>query len=97
MKRVTASDARRNWFRLLDEVAAGEVVRIERGGQTIVLRREERAAVREPAPDYSAVLRAPSADEADRWGWSWDEAGEDLRFTSDADPDADAPPRSEGS
>jgi hypothetical protein len=32
MKRVTASEARRNWFRLLDEVAAGAVVVIERGG-----------------------------------------------------------------
>ena len=92
MKRVTASDARRNWFRLLDEVAAGEVVRIERSGQTIVLRREEKAMVREPVPDYSDILRAPSAAEADRWGWAWEGAGEDLRFTSDADEDAESGP-----
>jgi len=97
MKRVTASDARRNWFRLLDEVAAGEIVRIERGGQTIVLRREEKAVVREPGPDYSEILRASSAGEADRWGWSWDGAGADLGFTSDADAGADPPPGPEGS
>ena len=35
MKRVTASDARKNWFRLLDEAAAGEVVVIERAGTRI--------------------------------------------------------------
>lgn len=94
MKRVTASDARRNWFRLLDEVAAGEVVRIERGGQTIVLRREEKPAVCEPVPDYSGILRAPSAGEADRWGWTWEE-GAELRFSSDAE--ADPPTGAEGS
>jgi antitoxin (DNA-binding transcriptional repressor) of toxin-antitoxin stability system len=78
MKRMTASDARKNWFRLLDEVAAGAVVSIERGGRTIVLRR---AAVREERgelPDYSSLVRAPDVEDADRWSWDWREPGRDL-------------------
>ena len=37
---MTATEARRNWFRLLDEVAAGEEVVVERGGRRIIIRRE---------------------------------------------------------
>jgi hypothetical protein len=83
MKRVTASDARKNWFRLLDEVAAGAVVSIERGGRIIVLRRAE---VREQGdlPDYTRLLRAPGAEDADRWSWDWREPGTDLE-TVDGD------------
>ena len=73
MKRVTASEARKNWFRLLDEVAQGAVVCIERGGRRIVLRREDEEAVASPVPDYSHLLRVPHAEDADRWGWSWSE------------------------
>lgn len=83
MKRVTATQARRNWFRLLDEVAAGEVVVIERKGRRIVLRREEEAPegeAREP-PDYSTVLRAPGAEEADRWSWAW--TGDDVKLVAE--------------
>jgi antitoxin (DNA-binding transcriptional repressor) of toxin-antitoxin stability system len=71
MKRVTASEARKNWFRLLDEVAGGAVVCIERGGRRIVLRREADAAEEERLPDYASLLRVPALDEADRWGWTW--------------------------
>lgn len=80
MKRMTASQARRNWFRLLDEVAAGEVVVIERNGRRIVLRREEETAgaEAEEVPDYSSLLQAPDADRADRWGWSWSGPEGDL-------------------
>ena len=52
MKRVTASDARKNWFRLLDEVAAGTVVRIERRGTTILLQRAAELRA-DAAFDYS--------------------------------------------
>jgi hypothetical protein len=41
MKRVTATEARKQWFRLLDEVAAGEVVVLERKGRQLVLRCED--------------------------------------------------------
>lgn len=71
MKRVTASEARRQWFRILDEVAAGETVVIERGGRRIVLRREEAPDDEAGIPDYSELLQAPHADCAHEWSWRW--------------------------
>lgn len=76
MKRITASEARRHWFEVLDRVAAGEVMMIERNGRRIVLRREDREAAGSP-PDYAALIR-PVADvnQADDWSWEWTEEGE---------------------
>jgi len=71
MKRVTASEARRNWFRILDEVAGGAVVVVERSGRQIVLRREEPSARAADLPDYGALIQAPGVGAADRWGWTW--------------------------
>jgi antitoxin (DNA-binding transcriptional repressor) of toxin-antitoxin stability system len=72
MKRVTASEARRNWFRILDEVAAGEVVVVERKGKAIQLTRAPGADRVREVPDYSVLIRAPDgAGHADRWGWEW--------------------------
>jgi hypothetical protein len=87
MKRVTASDARKNWFRLLDEAAAGEVVVIERAGTRILIQRESASESGEDTPDYTHLLSAPSLAEADRWSWEWDPAGGDLA-PSDAPSDA---------
>lgn len=73
MKRVTASEARRKWFELLDEVARGEHVVIERNGRRITLLCED-ALEPHPdreLPDYSALLQVPNVDEADRWSWRW--------------------------
>ena len=69
MKRVTASEARRNWFRLLDEVAAGAKVVIERAGRRIVLQREGDAA--SDVPDYRSIIRSQDVSRADEWGWDW--------------------------
>lgn len=78
MKRVTASEARRNWFQLLDQVLEGEVVAIVRKGARIIIRREAGfEAGREP-PDYSGIIRVRDADEADLWGWDWE--GPELEF-----------------
>jgi hypothetical protein len=71
MKRVTASEARRNWFRLLDEVAGGAVVMIERGGRRIVLRREDSASSGAEIPDYSSILKVAEPERAHAWGWTW--------------------------
>ena len=71
MKKVTASEARRNWFRILDEVAAGATVVVERGGRRIVIRREEDADLPEEVPDYGDLIRAPDVGRADEWGWAW--------------------------
>jgi hypothetical protein len=69
MKRVTATEARKNWFRLLDEVVEGEVVLIERDGARL------RFALAEPPagiPDYRGLIHVSDADSADQWGWEWD-------------------------
>ena len=71
MKRLTASEARKNWFRVLDKVAAGEGVVLERKGQWLVLRREDKKVTKskQQFPDYTRFLRVPDADQADRWSW----------------------------
>lgn len=74
VKRVTASDARRNWFRILDEVAGGEVVVVERHGTRILLQRQPGRASASKAPDYSDVLRVRDAASADKWTWTWSAA-----------------------
>lgn len=75
MKQVSASEARRNWFRILDEVAAGQVVVVERNGRRIELRRQAARSATATVPDYSGVLRVPDAGDADLWGWTWQGAG----------------------
>jgi antitoxin (DNA-binding transcriptional repressor) of toxin-antitoxin stability system len=71
MKKITATEARKDWFRLLDEVAAGEVAVIERNGRRLRLAREEESSASPDVPDYSALIRAQALDEADQWGWEW--------------------------
>jgi antitoxin (DNA-binding transcriptional repressor) of toxin-antitoxin stability system len=79
MKRVTATEARKNWFRLLDEVAEGEVVLIERRGARLRLALAEPAEPSEKTPDYRGLIRVPDVDSADQWGWEWDGSSEGLR------------------
>lgn len=73
VKKVTASEARRQWFRLLDEAVQGEVIVVQRKGRRITLRREERGVSRgDPSPaKYRRLLRVPKAAESDRWSWEW--------------------------
>ena len=75
MKRVGASEARRNWFQLLDEVAQGEKIVIERRGRRIVVTCEDLEEVdsMKEAPDYGALLQVSDADQADEWSWDWSE------------------------
>lgn len=96
MKRITASQARRNWFRLLDEVAAGEVVVIERKGRRIVLRREEERKTGQavPLPDYSSLLDAADGDRADRWGWRWESGSGEVSPAEPRNDDRDDEPGS---
>jgi antitoxin (DNA-binding transcriptional repressor) of toxin-antitoxin stability system len=77
MKKVTASEARRHWFRLLDEAAQGEVIVVQRNGRRLVLRREDsgKATAASKRPAYRRLLRVPRADEADRWSWQWKGSG----------------------
>lgn len=80
MKAVTPTQARRQWFRLLDEVAAGEIVVIERKGRRIVLRREESTQLAEApsSDDYRHLIRVPDLERAEEWGWDWEDASADL-------------------
>ena len=73
MKTVTASEARRQWFHLLDEAGRGEVIVVERKGRRFVLRREgtSKAEAAAPRPSYRRLLRVPRLDQADRWSWEW--------------------------
>jgi antitoxin (DNA-binding transcriptional repressor) of toxin-antitoxin stability system len=79
MKRVTASEARKNWFRILDEVASGEVVVIHRHGKRLILQREKGDRRKAAAPDYKGLIDVPDAEAADQWHWEW--PGEGLVST----------------
>lgn len=78
MKRMTATEVRKNWFRLLDEVAEGETVLIERDGARLVLKV---ADFGEPGkfPDYRELIHVRDAGEADEWGWEWEGSPEGLK------------------
>ena len=77
MKRVTASEARRRWFSLLDEVITGEVVATPRKGTRVVLRREPASpAKRAKLPDYRRLLRIPDVNQAASWGCEWEGPGQ---------------------
>ena len=73
MKMLTASEARRQWFRLLDEAAQGEIIVFQRKGRRLVLRREDAEPTEAPARDvkYRRLLRVPRLHQADRWSWEW--------------------------
>jgi hypothetical protein len=79
MKRVTATEARKNWFRLLDEVVEGEIVLIERDGARLRLALAESVELSERIPDYQGLIHVPDSDAADQWGWEWDGSPEGLR------------------
>jgi antitoxin (DNA-binding transcriptional repressor) of toxin-antitoxin stability system len=85
MKNVKASEARKHWFRLLDEALRGEVIAVERKGQRVVLRREEpsQLTLTKGSTQYKKLLKVPAPDEADQWSWDWRPGrGLDLRKRS---------------
>ena len=84
MKRVTVSQARKNWFRLLDEVIDGETVVMERHGARILLQRDCRTQGEPalPALDYSSCLRVRHVEKADGWRWDWT-PGETVALVED--------------
>jgi hypothetical protein len=72
MKHVTASEARRNWFRLLDEAANGEVIAIERNDKRLLLTLERKQTSRQ---SRKPLIRGRDLDNADKWGWDWTAKG----------------------
>lgn len=83
MRHVTATEARKNWFRLLDEAAEGEILVIDREGIELVLhRRDQGRTVGAEPPSYEGLIRTDRLDEADQWSWEWrDPEGLVLRET----------------
>jgi hypothetical protein len=75
MKYVTASEARRNWFRLLDEAANGEVISIQRDDKKLILTLD---AGRRKTPNYDGLIDFKDADQADTFGWEWKGPGRML-------------------
>jgi hypothetical protein len=82
MKRVSASEARKLWFRLLDEALDGEVIVVERKGRRVILRAEDAEREKEAGqpPDYSKLIVAPDR-ELVNWHWEWSPG--ELRFVED--------------
>ena len=62
------TEARKNWFTLLDEAAKGEVIAIQRNDKKLILRLEKS---KKAIPDYKKSINCPDADDADLWGWEW--------------------------
>ena len=77
MKTVTPSQARKNWFRLLDEAAEGEVIVIERKGRRLVLQREP--GKKTEIPSYQGLIEAADVARADAWSWEWSPEGLTLK------------------
>ena len=73
MKFVTASEARKNWFRLLDEVARGEVIAIQREDKKLIQKLEKK---KRRVPNYKKLIQFKDADDADTWGWDWKGPGQ---------------------
>jgi len=55
MKHVTASEARKNWFKLLDEASTGETIAINRNGKHLVLRLQT-GKKREKLPEHHPLI-----------------------------------------
>jgi hypothetical protein len=73
MKSVKAPEARKHWFRLLDEALRGEVIAVEHKGQRVTLRREQPPQIihKKDSVPYKKQLKVPAAEEADQWSWEW--------------------------
>jgi hypothetical protein len=68
MKYVTASEARKKWFQLLDEAVNGEIIAIQRDDKRLILKADKRKA---RIPNYSGLIHFPDADGVDTWSWRW--------------------------
>jgi hypothetical protein len=68
MKYVTASEARKNWFQLLDEAANGEIIAIQRDDKKLILKVEK---TKPRTPNYKGLIHFEDADDADTWSWQW--------------------------
>jgi hypothetical protein len=84
VKSMTATEARRNWFRVLDEAVEGEVIVVERKGRRIIVRRDDSVAdgAGSSRPDYRNLISVPDLEHADTWGWEWNGDNGELVSTA---------------
>lgn len=81
MKKVSATEARKGFFKLLDRAVRGEAVFIERGGTLLrLVVGGKNKKTKGQIPDYKAHISG-SVDRADRWSWDW-EPRDGLTFKS---------------
>ncbi|MBL7684982.1 MAG: type II toxin-antitoxin system Phd/YefM family antitoxin [Deltaproteobacteria bacterium] len=69
MKQVSATEARKQFFKLIDSAAAGETILIERKGVLLRLVPEPKKKTKK-RPSYSNCLSG-DLDSADEWTWDW--------------------------
>ena len=69
VKSVTATQLRKDLFRLLDDVVAGEPVVVERKGRRVELSLAPLSTqeIEEGRPDYSDLVAAAEVQDADLW------------------------------
>lgn len=79
MRQVSATEARKNFFTLLDWAAGGETVIIKRKGDSLRLIREK-PRKKKASFRYGRYFHT-STDKADSWLWDWDPQG-GLTFKS---------------
>lgn len=76
MKQVSATEARINFFKLLDSALKGEVVIIDRNGIPLQLVRRtylKRLGAKKKKVHYASHIHR-GVDDADQWSWDWDSA-----------------------
>ncbi|MBX7147481.1 type II toxin-antitoxin system Phd/YefM family antitoxin [bacterium] len=69
MKHYSATEARKNFFSLLDDALEGNKVYIEREGHVLELLPKKKKTKKLSYKKF--FLSSPSVDDADTWGWEW--------------------------
>ncbi len=75
MTRMTATEARRQLFKLLDAVEGGDEVVLERRGVRFRLTLDRRDRAEEVLPESPLVVTDPDILDAE-WGWKTDAHGQ---------------------
>lgn len=75
MTRMTATEARRQLFKLLDEVEKGEEVVLERGGVRFRLTMDQKRKTAVETPESPLIVKDPDFLDRD-WTWKTDDEGQ---------------------
>ena len=81
MRSISATEARKNFFRLLDTAVKGEPVVITRHGVALELVRslpKKKGSRKSASLNYKQAIIGPLAS-ADKWGWEWS-SEQELNF-----------------